>query len=70
MELSRNKRAYFDYNVLEKFEAGIVLSGHEVKSVKAGRLNLAGAFVIIKNNETWLINAELPPYQAANTPKG
>ncbi|MBI2592613.1 MAG: SsrA-binding protein SmpB [Candidatus Colwellbacteria bacterium] len=70
MDLSRNKRTHFDYNVLEKFEAGIVLSGHEVKSVKAGRLNLAGAFVIIKGNEAWLINAELPPYQAANTPEG
>lgn len=70
MDLSRNKRAYFDYHILEKFEAGIVLSGFEVKSVKSGRLNLAGAFVIIKNNEAWLINADIPPYQAANVPKG
>ncbi len=70
MDLSRNKRAYFDYHILEKFEAGIVLSGPETKAAKIGRLNLAGSFVIIKNNEAWLINAQIPPYQAGNTPKG
>ncbi len=69
MELSRNKRAYFDYNILEKFEAGIVLAGFETKSVKDGRMNLGGSYVIIRGEEAWLINADIPGYQPKNTPK-
>ncbi|MBI4128687.1 MAG: SsrA-binding protein SmpB [Parcubacteria group bacterium] len=67
---SLNRRARFDYDILETYEAGIVLSGHEVKSVKTGHMNLAGSFVIIRASQAYLINAIIPPYQAANTPAG
>lgn len=66
--ITENKRAYFDYNILEKYEAGIELKGFEVKAIKSGRINLAGAYVIIRNNEAWLLNADIPPYQPKNTP--
>ena len=65
---AENKKAYFDYQILEKFEAGIVLAGYEVKSIKSGRINLAGSYVIIKNEEAYLINASIPPYQPKNVP--
>jgi SsrA-binding protein len=68
-EETKNKRAYFDYDFLEKFEAGIILTGQEVKSIKLGRMNLSGSYVIIRNNEAYLINAQIPPYQPQNTPK-
>lgn len=64
-----NKRAYFDYEILETYEAGIGLYGFEVKSIKTGRLNLAGSFVVIKDNEAWLLNTGIPPYQPKNTPR-
>lgn len=70
MEIAKNKRAYFDYNILKKLEAGIELRGFEVKAIKAGRINIAGAYVIIRNNEAHLINADIPPYQPLNTPDG
>lgn len=70
VDLSRNKRVHFDYNVLEKFEAGIVLTGFETKAVKDGRFNLGGSYVIIRSNEAWLINADIPAYQPKNAPKG
>lgn len=68
MEIARNKRAYFDYDIQEKVEAGIELKGFEVKSVKAGRINLAGSYVIIRGEEAYLINADIPPYQPKNAP--
>ncbi len=64
-----NKRAYFDYEFLENYEAGIELFGFEVKSIRNGRINLAGTYVVIRNNEAWLLNADIPPYQPANMPK-
>lgn len=63
-----NKRARFDYEILEIYEAGIELKGFEVKSVKNGRVGIAGAYAVIKNNEAWLINADIPPYQPKNAP--
>ena len=63
-----NKRAHFDYEVLEAYEAGIELRGFEVKAVKSGRINLAGSYAIIKNNQAWLLNADIPSYQPLNTP--
>lgn len=68
---SYNKRAAFDYELMEKYEAGLVLEGQEVKSIKSGRVSLAGAFVVIKKSpktEAFLINASIPPYQPQNTP--
>ena len=67
-DLAVNRRAHFDYEILQTYEAGIELHGFEVKAVKAGRMALAGAFAVIRGGETWLLNAAIPPYQAANTP--
>lgn len=63
-----NRKAYFNYEILETFEAGLELKGFEVKAIKAGRANLTGAFATIKGNEIWLTNADIPPYQPKNTP--
>ena len=63
-----NKKAYFNYEILEKFEAGIVLIGTEVKSIKAGRINLAGSYVVLKGEEPYLVGAKIPPYQPKNAP--
>src|SRR3989344_5995193 len=66
--LSENRRARFDYDIIETYEAGIELIGTEVKSVKQNRLNLAGSYGIIRENEAWLLNADIPPYQPKNAP--
>lgn len=66
--LAENKKAYYEYEILEKFEAGIVLNGQEVKSIKLGRAILRGSFVIIKNQEVQLLSAKVPPYQPKNAP--
>lgn len=70
MEFARNKRAYFDYNIIDKFEAGIQLKGFEVKAIKSGRINLAGSHVIVRNGQAELLNADIPPYQPMNMPEG
>lgn len=67
-ELAINRKARFDYEILEAYEAGIELLGQEVKSVKAGRINLQGSFVVFRAGEAWLLNAHIPPYQPANAP--
>lgn len=69
MIITTNKRAYFDYEILETYEAGIELLGFEVKSIKTGRINLAGSYVLINKNEAWLLNTDIPPYQPKNTPE-
>ena len=66
--LSENRRAKFDYEILEHIEAGIELFGHEVKSVKAGHGNLAGAYAILRGGEAFLVNCQIPPYQQKNVP--
>ena len=66
--LAENKKAYFNYEILETFEAGIELKGYEVKAVKAGKVSLVGAFATIKDNQIWLTNANVQPYQPKNTP--
>jgi SsrA-binding protein len=58
-----NKRAFFDYQILEKFEAGINLIGAEVKAVRLGHADLSGSHVRIMGNEAYLINAKIFPYQ-------
>ncbi len=67
--LTTNPRAKFDYSILETFEAGMVLSGQEVKSTKNNKMSLKGSYITIKNEEVWLINAFVPPYQTKNTPE-
>ncbi len=66
--LAENKKAYFDYNIMETFEAGLVLEGHEVKSIKSGRSSIQGAYAIIRANEAYILGMHVPPYQEANTP--
>ncbi len=60
--LAYNKRARFDYEFIDRYEAGLVLSGQEVKSIKAGRMSLKEAFVTFHQGELYLINANVPPY--------
>jgi SsrA-binding protein len=64
--LATNKKAHFNYEILEKIEAGIVLTGMETKSVKTGKANLAGSFAIVKNNKVFLVNCSIAPYQPKN----
>jgi SsrA-binding protein len=61
--LATNKRAKFDYHILEAIEAGIVLSGAEIKSIRAGRMSLQDSFVRLKDGQAWLMNAYIAPYQ-------
>ncbi|MCX6752588.1 MAG: SsrA-binding protein SmpB [Candidatus Nomurabacteria bacterium] len=65
---TENRKARFNYEILEKYETGIELLGTEVKSVRGGQMSLEGAFVIIRGGEAYLINANIPPYQAKNAP--
>ena len=61
-----NRKAYHDYSIEETVEAGIALTGTEIKSLRAGKINLAQSFARIENGEAWLINAHIPPYDAGN----
>jgi len=64
-EFAYNKRARFDYDISDRYEAGIVLRGFEVKSVKTGHISLKGAFVTIRGEELFLTNANIPLYKHA-----
>jgi SsrA-binding protein len=59
----KNKKAYFNYEILETLEAGIVLKGHEVKAVKDKRVNIENAHIRVMNDELWLINADIQRYK-------
>jgi SsrA-binding protein len=63
------KKAHFNYEILEKYEAGIELQGFEVKSLKKGQGSLEGSYVIIRGGEAFVVNMFVPPYQEKNTPK-
>jgi SsrA-binding protein len=67
--LAKNKRANFDYQLIETYEAGLMLLGHEVKAVKAGQVNLSGSYVSWKNknnkSELYLVKAQISPYKFA-----
>ena len=67
--LTQNKKAYFDYEILEKFEAGLELRGFEVKALRNKLGSILGARVIIRGGEAFVVGMEIPPYQPANTPK-
>jgi SsrA-binding protein len=67
--LAENKKAYFNYTILETFEAGLVLMGTEVKSIRLGNISLNGAYVVISAKaEPTLIGAHISPYQPGNDP--
>lgn len=59
----KNKKAFFNYEISDSFEAGVILTGAEVKSIKSGRINLSDSFVKIVGGELWLVNADIPKYQ-------
>ena len=63
--IAQNKKAFHDYAVSDTVEAGIVLTGDEVKSLRAGKGNLAGSFVVPKDGELFMINAHISPYTHA-----
>src|SRR5665811_1286240 len=66
---AENRKARFNYEILEKYETGVELLGTEVKSVRGGQMSLEGAFVIIRGGEAYLINSSIPPYQPKNALK-
>lgn len=68
MSLIQNRKAYFNYEILEKIEAGIELLGFEVKSLKKGQGSLEGSHVTVRGQEAFVINMQIPPYQPSNTP--
>jgi SsrA-binding protein len=64
--IARNKRARHDYEILETWEAGLVLTGTEVKALRDGRAQITDAYGIIKDGEVWLLNAHIAPYERGN----
>lgn len=68
-DLAHQNRAKFDYEILETYEAGIVLSGFEVKAVRAGKAKLDGGHVVIRGGEAFLLGVSIAPYQPGNTSK-
>ena len=61
-----NSKVRFDYEIIEHFTAGLALTGSEVKSIRQGKISLAGAFVAVRGNEAYLVNANIEPYQPKN----
>lgn len=68
-DLIRNKKAGFDFELLERFEAGVELLGTEVKSIRGGQGKLEGAHVVVRGGEAYLVGASIPPFQKANAPR-
>ncbi|ARF16743.1 SsrA-binding protein SmpB [Sporosarcina ureae] len=64
--LAINKKANFDYAIEETIEAGIVLKGPEIKSIRKGKVQLRDAFILIRNNEAWISNMHINPYEQGN----
>ena len=64
--IAKNRRAGFDYELQDRYEAGLVLTGQEVKSVKTGHISLNGSFITRKGHELYLTNANIPPYKFAS----
>ncbi|CAM3367375.1 SsrA-binding protein SmpB [Streptococcus pluranimalium] len=64
--LAQNKKARHDYTIVDTVEAGIVLTGTEIKSVRAARIQLKDGFVQIKNGEAWLVNVHIAPFEQGN----
>jgi SsrA-binding protein len=65
---AENKKAHMGFEILETFQAGLVLNGQEVKSIKSGRIQLAGSYVVFRGKELFLVGATVPAYQPANAP--
>jgi SsrA-binding protein len=67
MSITQNKKAYHDYFIEEKYEAGIVLSGWEVKAIRAGRVQLKDTYVVVRDGELWLLGGHISPLLSAST---
>ncbi len=64
--VAQNKKAHHDYTIVETYEAGIVLTGTEIKSVRAAKITLKDGFAQVKNGEVWLNNVHITPYDQGN----
>lgn len=64
---AENRQARFDYNILEVYKAGLVLTGHEVKSIRQGKINLADSFARAEKGELWIYGAHISPYASSST---
>lgn len=64
--LAQNKKAFHDYQILDKFEAGIVLGGCEIKSIRAGKASLRDSYARVIHNELWLVNCHISAYKEGN----
>jgi SsrA-binding protein len=64
--ISTNRKAHFEYFLLEHFEAGIALQGSEIKSIRAGQISLTEAYIKVDEREAWLVNAHIAPYDPAS----
>lgn len=64
--IARNRKAHHDYSFLDKYEAGLVLSGSEIKSIRAGQISIKEAYVRTDGEEAWLVNAHIAPYDPAS----
>ncbi|MBQ10667.1 MAG: SsrA-binding protein [Planctomyces sp.] len=64
--IATNRKAFFDYEILDRFEAGLVLTGTEIKSVRAGKVDLRDAYARVQNGELWLSNAHIALYDAGS----
>jgi SsrA-binding protein len=64
--IARNRRARFDYHILETWEAGVVLTGTEVKSLRAGKANISDAYAVVNGGEVFLLNLSIPLYEQGN----
>jgi SsrA-binding protein len=65
-EVATNRQAFHNYEIIERFEAGMVLTGTEIKSAREGRVNLKDAYGIVKSGEIWLLNCHISPYSHGN----
>lgn len=63
VSIARNRRARHDYHIIETWEAGLVLTGTEVKALREGKANIGDAYGILKNGEVWLLNLHISPYE-------
>lgn len=64
--VAQNKKAHFDYDIIETFEAGIVLTGTEIKSIRRARINIRDGFARVRNGEVWLSNVHISPFDEGN----
>jgi SsrA-binding protein len=67
MSIAENRRAHFDYHIEDRFEAGVVLQGWEIKSIRSGQVQLTDGYVLIRNGELFLIGCRISPLRTVNT---